>query len=323
LDRRSGHFRILMRQIAGFLGLQAVALAGLLGVGGWLVIERQLTLGQLIAAELVVALIVSGVAKLGKHLELYYDLLAAVDKVGYLTDLPTEQTEGEVLPHTTEPAAVEIRALSFASTGRRSLFDGLNLRIAPGRSIGFLANRGRGKSTLFEMICALESPDAGSILVDGLDVREIDKTVLRSQVMLVDDVEVFDGTVLDNVSLSPSSSRLEVRHALESAGLMAGSSPLPDGMDTRLSSGGQPLSRRQATRLMFARALVARPRVLLIDESLDRMGDFGEDESLLDALFAKESPWTLLVVSSNAEVLRRCDEVYELVGGSLTRLTTK
>ena len=81
LDRRRSHFRILMRQIVGSLGLQAIALAGLLGVGGWLVIERQLTLGQLIAAELVVALIVTGFSKLGKHLELLYDLLAAIDKV--------------------------------------------------------------------------------------------------------------------------------------------------------------------------------------------------------------------------------------------------
>lgn len=91
LAQRSNHFKILFRQIIGSLVLEAVASAVLLGAGGWLVMQRQLTLGQLVAAELIVAVVVGGFAKFGKQLETFYDLLAAMDKLGYLTDLPLER----------------------------------------------------------------------------------------------------------------------------------------------------------------------------------------------------------------------------------------
>ena len=319
LDNRKRHFRILMRQIVGFLGLQAFALAGLLGAGGWLVIERQLTLGQLIAAELVVALIVTGVSKLGKHLELFYDLLAAVDKVGYLTDLPEERTDGEMLPNTGTPAPLELRDVSF-STARRTLFDHMSLTIEGGRRIGLLASRGRGKSTLLETIAALKQPDSGSVLVDGLDVREIAKAELRGQVMLVDEIEIFDGTILDNVVMSQSGSRREARSAIDAVGLTDELAALPDGLDTRLSTGGAPLSFRQTTRLAIARAIVARPRMLLVDETLDRLGELDESDPIVDAIFGPDAPWTLLIITARSSLLNRCDGVYELVDGSLTEV---
>ena len=322
LDQRRGHFRILLRQIVGSIGLQAVALAGLLGVGGWLVIERQLTLGQLIAAELVVALIVSGVSKLGKHLELFYDLLAGIDKLGYLTDLPAEAAHGEAMEPSDVGAAVTVRSLDYTTDGGKPLFENLSLEAAPGERIGFLANRGRGKSTLLKMLCAHEMPGRGSIQIDGLEVKELDKAVLRAQVLLLDDVEIFDGTVLNNVTLDAASRRIDARRTLEAVGLLDELVQLPSGLDARLSTGGQPLSPRQAKRLIFARALLARPRVLLVDELLDRMGDLGEEDKLLDALFSKTVPWTMLVVSSDSAVLSRCDRVYELVDGVARRVTT-
>lgn len=317
LDRRSTHFRILMRQIAGSLGLQAFALAGLLGVGGWLVIERQLTLGQLIAAELVVALIVNGVSKLGKHLELFYDLVAAIDKLGYLTDLPVETTEGEDLPPTGRGAAVELRGLTYRYPGRGPLLESVDLAVSPGERVGIRADRGRGKSTLFALLSALRAPDSGVIRVDGMDLRELNKTALRSRVAFLDDTEVFDGSLLDNLRLGPGASSADARRSLEAVGLLDDVSALPEGLETHLSTGGAPLSPRQAKRLMFARALLAAPRLLLVDELLDGMGELREEGGLLDAVFSRETPWTLMVVSSNETVLSRCDRVYALENGTL------
>ncbi len=97
LSARRKHFRILMRQILFALGLQALASTALLGIGGWLVVSGELTLGQLVAAELIVAVIVGSVAKLGKHMESFYDLLAAVDKLGHLFDLE-ERPDGVIAP---------------------------------------------------------------------------------------------------------------------------------------------------------------------------------------------------------------------------------
>ncbi|MFM7845411.1 MAG: ABC transporter transmembrane domain-containing protein, partial [Planctomycetota bacterium] len=106
LQARRQHFRVLMRQIIFAVGLQAVGSSLLLGIGGWLVLDGQLTLGQLVAAELIVAVILGSFAKFGKQMESFYDLLAAVDKVGHLLDLPTERTHGSPAAVRPEPAAL-------------------------------------------------------------------------------------------------------------------------------------------------------------------------------------------------------------------------
>ncbi len=319
LDHRKLHFRILIRQIVGFLGLQAVSLSALLAVGGWLVIDRQLTLGQLIAAELVVALIVAGVAKLGKHLELFYDLLAAIDKVGHLTDLPPERPGSEELPAIMSPAAIEIRNLHSSGP----LMDNINLRVAPGARIGFMADRGRGKSTLFEMLYGLRYPEKGSILIDEHDFKEVNKTDLRSQIMLIEDSELFEGTIYDNALCGAKASYSEVREALTTVGLMKDIELLPEGLNTRLTMGTPLLTRRQRLRLMLARVHLAKPRLVLIDETLDRMGTVLQDDPAVAAMFSPKAAWTLMIVSANPVILRRCDEVHELIEGKLTKVVMK
>lgn len=114
LDARQSHFRVLIRQICGLLALQAIASSSLLVVGGVLVLSGELTLGQLVASEIIVNAVVASVAKLGKHLEGWYDAMAAVDKLGYLIDLETEREEGETPAQRTRPARVEVAGLAFA-----------------------------------------------------------------------------------------------------------------------------------------------------------------------------------------------------------------
>jgi putative ABC transport system ATP-binding protein len=94
LEARSAHFRVVMRQVIGALGTQAIASAALLGLGGWLVIERELTLGQLVAAELIVTSVVSTFTDLGKHIETYYDLVTGLHKLDTLVSVPTERDAG-------------------------------------------------------------------------------------------------------------------------------------------------------------------------------------------------------------------------------------
>ena len=103
LDARESHFKVFFRQYMGTLGLQVVAASGLLGLGGWLVVERQLSLGQLVAAELVVASVLAAYAKFADKLETFYDLLAGLDKLGTLIDLPLESQGGVNLPPSTTP----------------------------------------------------------------------------------------------------------------------------------------------------------------------------------------------------------------------------
>ena len=313
LTYRAKHFRIVMRQIVGSFLLQAVASAVLLGVGGWLVIDRQLTLGQLVAAELVVALVVSGFTKLGKHLETFYDLMAATDKLGYIEDLPVERTSGEALPRGPQGAAIELRGVAVTAGIRGKLLENVNVRLEPGARAAIVGGTGSGKSMMLDLLYGLKAPREGVVEIDGRDLRDIRLGDLRSQIALVRHPEIFEGTVLENLRLGDENlDTLDARAALEQVGLLNSVSQLPNGINTQLTTGGLPLSPGQRVQLELARALVHRPRLLILDESVDLLDDLPEREPLLDFLFDPKRPWTLIMVSHSQDVLDRCQTVYQL-----------
>lgn len=313
LTYRARHFRILLRQIVGSFALQAFASATLLGVGGWLVIERQLTLGQLVAAEIVVALVVSGFTKFGKHLESFYDLMAAVDKLGYLTDLPSERTGGEPLPAKPGAAGIRLVGLSVKGGARSELLKEISVEFPAGSKTGIIGGTGRGKSTLLDLVYGLRTPHTGYLEFNGRDYREVLLGDLRDRIALVREPEVFEGTLFENLRLGLDTCDADAaRRALRQVGLLDHIMELPDGMQTPLQTGGLPLSPGQRVQLELARALLRQPSLLILDESLDWLDDLPEREMLLDALFAEGAPWTLIVVSQSADILSRCDKVYEI-----------
>lgn len=317
LKYRASHFRILLRQISASLLLHALASSALLGVGGMLVINRQLTLGQLIAAELVVTLVVSGFSKFGKQLETFYDLNAAVDKLGYLTDLPLEANGGESLPSAERGAAIRLNDITFSYGRGRDVLAGVSLDMRAGARIGLT---GFGKSTLLDIIYGLRQPSSGAIEIDGYDIREVRLDHLRSQIALVRAPEIFQGTIAENLKLGNSNiSTADMRAALEVAGLLDDIQCLPEATQTELQTGGLPLSPSQGIRLMIARAILQSPRVLLLDESLDQVESAEARINLARALFRELPGATTLVVSSKHEILALCDAVYDLRNGRLEK----
>ncbi len=174
LAARRDHFRIVLRQVVFALALQAVASTALLGLGGWLVIQGQLTLGQLVAAELIVVTVVGSFTKLGKHLEGWYDLMAAVDKLGHLTDLPLERRDGEA-DHAKEGvgASLRLRSVAFEYDGRGPILDGLDLDVHPGERVAIVGPSGTGKSTLVDLLYGLRAPTGGHVEIDGVNLRDL------------------------------------------------------------------------------------------------------------------------------------------------------
>lgn len=313
LTYRARHFRILMRQIVGSFVLQAFASATLLGVGGWLVVERQLTLGQLVAAEIVVALVVSSFTKFGKHLESFYDLMAALDKLGYLTDLPVERTTGEPLPQREGPAKIRIVGASVLSATRGALLRDIDVEFPAGSKTGIIGNTGSGKSTLLDLVYGLRTPHTGYVEFNGRDYREVLLGDLRDRVSLVREPEIFEASLFENLRLGLDTCDTDsAREVLAKVGLLDNVMELPEGLQTQLQTGGLPLSPGQRVQLVLARALLRQPKLLILDESLDWLDDLPERELLLDALFTPDAPWTLIVVSQSADILSRCDRVYEV-----------
>jgi ABC-type bacteriocin/lantibiotic exporter with double-glycine peptidase domain len=305
LARRS-HFRVVFMQKVGSYVLHAIASAFLLGLGGWLVMSGQMSLGALVAAELVLGTVLLGLTKLGKQLEALYDLLAAVDKVGHLVDLPVERDGGHALPGAAA-VSLRLRGLELAHEDGRRIVAGSDAFVAAGSKVALLGREGSGKSTLLHHVYGLHAPVAGAVELDGVDLRELSLEDLRRAVALVDGIEVFDGTVEENVRVGrPHVSRPDVRNALRLVGLHDEVAALPRGLDTPLPTGGRLLSDGQLARLMIARALAGRPRLLLLDEALDGVDDRNR-ELLMGALFAPGAPWTLVCATHNRAVAEACD----------------
>jgi ABC-type bacteriocin/lantibiotic exporter with double-glycine peptidase domain len=312
LSARRRHFRILMRQIVGLLTLEVVASAALLTVGGWLVLNQQLTLGQLVAAEIIVTAIVASISKLGKQFEAWYDTLAAVDKLGYLVDLEIEREDGDSPLRPTTGARVEVNELCFAYQPEKPIFSKVSFTLEPGDRVALYGTQGSGSSTMLDLLHGLRTPTAGHILIDGLDLRSWYLECLRSQVTLIRPGELVNGTIADNIRLGhPDVSIYEVNAALRRVGLLQDVLGLPQGIQTELIAGGLPLSSRQRIRLLLARAIVCRPRLLMLDEVLD-----GLDSSTLGELSAilldPAQNWTVLISTREDDVLQLCHRAINL-----------
>ena len=312
LKYRKSHFRIVLRQVAGALALQAIASAALLGVGGLLVMEGQLTLGQLVAAELIVTAAVGGFSKFGKKLETYYDLMAAIDKLGNLIDLPMEISGRAPLPVSDQPAAIEFRGVGFAYSDGAAVLENANLLIRPGERLGLTGPSGSGKSAVVDLLAGLRRQRKGVLLYDGVDTRELDIEDWRSRTALVRGIQAFTGTIEENLTMGrPAVSAEFVREALRSVDLNDDILDLPDGVQTRLTPSGRPLAPGQAARLMLARAIAGRPRLLILDDALDDVNEPELRLRMVDMLFDRDAPWTLVCVTRSPDLLALCDRVIE------------
>ena len=316
---RASHYRVVFSQMIGALGLQALASTALLAIGGWLVIGGTLTLGQLVAAELIVSAVVSSVAKMGKHLESFYDLTASVAKVGGLLDLPTERMGGEHHGplEGTGGAALRLAGVAWHLPDGAALFEGLDVRVPAGGRLGVTGRSGSGKSTLVELLWGLRPPSAGHVDLDDRDVRDLSLDHLRQVVGVAGRIEIVTGTLRENVRLGrPYVDDEAVRAALQAVGLLERVKLLPDGLDTALHPVGHLLSDGEVRLLMIARAIAGSPRLLVVEDLLDGMSATRRATALAGLTDARAG-WTLILVSNVPEVLARCEQVLELPRGGL------
>lgn len=314
LAAKRSHYQILLRQIIGSVTLYAIASTALLAIGGYLVIDGHLTLGQLVAAELIVSSALVSLVKFGKHLEGYYDLMAGADKIGHLLDLPLEREHG-VAPDMAGPVSLAVRGLSFGFGAKLPVFSNLTIMVQPGESVAVFGGYGSGKSTLAALLCGLRQPGKGHIEINGVDLGDLRLEALRNRIAVVGRGEFFRDSLFENVRLGRSElGRDEVERALDAVGLLNDIAGLSeDGLDTDLSPSGAPLSAAQGRLLLLARAIAGHPVLLILDGILDEMNEAAR-RRLVPALFASDAPWTLLVLTSSPNVAALCGRAVELQG---------
>ena len=316
LVARQAHYRVLMRQIVSGLALEALASAVLLGLGGFLVIQGQMTLGQLVAAELIVTLIVAAVSKLDKQFESFYDLLTSMDKLGHLFDLPVEASSGLIHVGHSGAASLSLRGVGVRYGDGSVGLSEVSFEVTPGEVVAITGPAGCGKSTLLDLLFRLREPSSGRITLDDLDLADLRPDVLRQIVSLVRGIEVLDGTLAENVHLDrPEITTTDVRDALRRMELTDDAKSdhlrLNWSLDTHLAHDGKPLSESQARRLMLARALVGKPRLLLIDGLLDALPD-EDGERLLEELKRTRAGCSVLLATGRKSLAANCDRICEL-----------
>lgn len=302
VESRRKHFKVLFRQIVASYVLQATSTAALLGLGGALVIMGELTLGQLVAAELIVTGVVAGVAKFGKYLESYYDLCAAIDKVGVIVDLPEERKGGIELPAQASPAHLKLVGVGYSYNEKSHALRDVTVEVMPGAHFAVLGSDASGKSTLVDVLYGLRAPSTGHVMIDGIDIRTVTLDDFRRDVALVGEPEIVDGTVLENLYFGQGGGDgARAAEVLTMVALNEDIASLPQGALTRLGHGGSLLTSSQAARLAIARCLIAEPRLLIIDETLDGLGT-ETARKVLQGIASATRKSSVIVFTSRGEI---------------------
>lgn len=317
LEARATHFQVFMRQFIGMQGVQVMVSTSLLVLCGWLVLEGELSLGQLVAAEFIMTSALMGLTKFTDKLDTTYDLLAAVDKIGALVDLQGERSTGLRRAPQEGAASLELEDVGFSWPSLPGGVTGIDLELKPGSQTAILGKAGTGKSLLADLVIGARQPTAGRMVRDGVDARLVHPETLYQDVALLRGPELIDGSVRDNLVLGrPGIDTEAILETLKVVGLERIVSDLPDGLETRLSPTGAPLSEGQVRSLIVARALVARPRFVVVDGFFDGMAHSARS-ALLRPLMRRPGSFTLLVFTQDVGLAQELGTTYELHTGGL------
>ncbi len=316
VEARHKHFLVLARQMIGSVIFRAGATVGVLGLGGALVLGGQLTIGELVAAELVVIAMLGAIEKLIEQFEHHYDLFTAIDKVSHLVDRPLEPSGGEPAPNFEGAVSVDFRNVEFGYEAHHKVLKDVTLHIEKGARVSLVGTSGSGKTTLANLLLGFYEPSRGKILIDDYDISRISMEGIRQSVSIVMEAnELFDGTIEENITMGRDFSYEQLVWALKTAQLYDEVYELHQGLKTRLVPMGQNVSIGMRRRIMFARAIIGKPRLLILDECFG-----GIEESVkLDLIHAlyQEKCWTIIDIAHDAELIRRSEMVYVLKNGKI------
>lgn len=311
LEKRKVHFKVLFMQNLAAIALYAVAGTLMLVLGGSLVIQGQINVGQFVAAELIIFGVLSSFVTVTNKLEAYYDLLVALDKLGVVEDLPQEEL-GSHLPESGHYSSLEVDELTFAFSDRVVPIQDLSFKLKKGESLSILGTSGVGKTTLIELLTGLRAPNKGYIAAEGIDLRQLNLTDFRNHTGMATKLEFIEGSILDNLVLNRDNVTVdEIHHLLTSLNLDKDVAKLDSGLDTLVTAFGAPLSTTQGQRLMLVRALVGKPDFVVIDGLLDNLNQ-DELASVLTLLKQSASNWMLVVTTRREEIAKHFDKTITL-----------
>ncbi|MFA0961329.1 peptidase domain-containing ABC transporter [Roseivirga sp. BDSF3-8] len=319
LKERKAHFRVLISQFSYIVLFKVAVTGGLLIIGAVLVIQQQITLGQFVASEIVIILITGAVEKVILNMDTVYDVLTAVEKVGTVTDLPTEKCAGVKLENENKGLSLHVKDLHYTyEQDRGKALDGLSINIHPGERVGITGVSNSGRTTFLNIISGLFMNYKGIVSYDDVNLRDLDIPILHDQLAKnVTQEDIFDGTILENILVGkPDRNYRDAVEALKSVHLLDYVNALPDGLSTVMISGGKNFPKSILSRIILARCLAKKPRMMIIEDFFQNFSP-SEKLELLQVVFNKDRAWSLIVVSSDPGVLAYCDRVAVMKEGKI------
>jgi ABC-type bacteriocin/lantibiotic exporter with double-glycine peptidase domain len=319
LKARESHFRVLVLQFIQMIGFKVLVTAGLLIIGGILVLNQEMNIGQFVAAEIIILLVINSVEKLITGLETFYDLLTSLEKLGQVVDKELEPQEGEKPFKEGEGFTVELDKVTYQVPDRdKKILDNVSLSISSSCSILLQGPNGSGKTTLLRMIAGIIQPDTGDIFINDVSLKGINLNYYRSHIgqSLIEE-SPFEGSILDNLTFGdPTVPQEDIYWALEKTGLTQFVKEQPLGINTILYPEGKQIPSTISKKIVLARSIVRKPQLLILKDPLDHFDPI-EANQIMSFLTAEDRPWALVVVSQNFGWKGKCGRIITIENGKI------
>lgn len=319
LDSRESHFKVLMSQFAQMIGFKVLVTAGLLLIGGILVLNQEMNIGQFVAAEIIILLIISSVEKLIMGLESVYDVLTSFEKLGQVVDKDLEPQEGAKPFKDEEEFTVELENVSFAYPDSESdVLHNISLKIPPKCTLMVQGANGSGKATLLRLIAGILEPTHGNIYVNDIRLSGINLNYYRSHLgQSFTEESPFEGTLLNNITFGDKSVEIDqVMWAIKKVGLQEFVKKQPKGIKTIIYPEGKGVPYTISKKILLARSILKKPRLLILKDPLDQM-DEQEANQIMDFLTEPSNPWALVIASHNMDWKKHCGNIIKLDKGRI------
>ncbi|GAA4281088.1 peptidase domain-containing ABC transporter [Gaetbulibacter aestuarii] len=318
LKARESHFKILMIQFIQMITFKVIVTASLLLIGGALVLNQEMNIGQFVAAEIIILLVIASVEKLIIGLESFYDVLTSLEKLGQIMDKDLESQKGEkdIIKDT---LTLTLDDVSYEVPDRPSpIINKVNLVISSKSRLLVQGESGSGKSTLLRLIAGAIEPTSGHIYINNLSISGVNLNYYRGELGLsLTEETPFEGTIRENVTFGDKDiSNDMIFEVFEKVGLNNFIREQHNGLETILYPDGKQMSHTVSKKLVLARAILKRPKLIILEDALDRFNP-KETESIINYLTHKDRPWGLIVVSGSDVWRKKCSEVIVLKKGEL------
>ena len=321
LGARENHFSVLRLQFFKMIGFKLLVVAALLIIGGLLVVNQQMNIGQFVASEVIVILMVNSVEKLILQLESLYDVLTALEKIGQVVDLELEKDQGDVQLTDFDDVHLQLNDLGliYPKSNKHALKN-VNLDIKNKQHIYIEGENGSGKTSLLKVLAGLIIPTSGNLFVNEHDVKHLNLATYRPLVghSLLEELP-FEGTIRENIKMNnPLISDHDIDDVLENLNLTDFVQHQTNGLSTIIGTEARHLPYTIAKKIMLARAIVTKPKFLVLKDPLVEF-DQKEVKKILDFLFDEQQPWTIIIVSRNKKWQEYCQRTVTLQNGQITK----